>query len=50
MCLLLSQMLDNIQKYQHFWHKYLREVIHVENMFLIDLHIIVIIPYRWYND
>ena len=35
MCTQLSQMLDTIQKYQHFWHKYLRDVIHVENIFLI---------------
>jgi hypothetical protein len=26
----MSQMLDKIRKYQHFWHKYLRDVIHVE--------------------
>jgi hypothetical protein len=33
MCTLLSQLLDKIQKYQHLWHKYLRDVIHVETSF-----------------
>ena len=46
----MSQMLDKIRKYQHFWHKYLRDVIHVENIVLIELHLIVIIPYKWCND
>ena len=31
----MSQMLDKIQKYQHFLHKYLRDVIHVEHIVLI---------------
>ena len=47
---LLSQLLDKIQKYQHLWHKYLRDVIHFEKMFLMELHLIVIIPYMWCND
>ena len=50
MCTLLSQMLDKIPKYQHLWHKYLRDVIHVEKNVLIELHLIVIIPYMWCND
>jgi hypothetical protein len=50
MCTQLLQMLDKIQKYQHLWHKYLHDVIHVENIFLIELHLIVIIPYTGCND
>jgi hypothetical protein len=50
MCTQFSQILDKIQKYQHFWHKYIRDVIHVEIICLIELHLIVIIPYRWCND
>ena len=44
MCTLLSQLLDKIQKYQHVWHKYLRDVIHVENSFFNR-----IAPYRNYT-
>ena len=50
MCTQLLQMLEKIQMYQHFWHQYLRDVIHIEDIVLIELHLIVIIPNKWCND
>jgi hypothetical protein len=44
MCTLLSQMLDKIQKYQHLWHEYLRDCIHVERIGFNG-----IAPYRNYT-